>query len=153
MGKFRDWINKVFKSSEDKEEGRKKDILNNVHTQIEKLILIDCSNLTKNLKNQNEPSDNKVKIKIEWLINRIKEISNFLEEAHSYFKAGNIPYCINELVNANKVFNKYLDEINQRIDFLIHVKRLTKENRNYIGSLRSNIQRLINDLPNYDLEK
>jgi len=68
---------------------------------------------------------------------------------HLYFSVEEIKKFLN-------LIKEYVPKcMNYKLGPLVedNMKRLTKENRNYIGSLRSNIQRLINDLPNYDLEK
>ena len=70
---------------------------------------MDCKELLKSLVEQEEAIDKNTQSKIDWLINRINEIRNYLEDAHAFLKEDNIPECINELLKVNRIITKNIE--------------------------------------------
>ena len=141
MGFFKNFFGK--RSTPEEIEREKEHHL--LHSTTEKLIL-DCERLIKKLNSFNDVKDQNTRLKINWVVNRVAEIKNHLEESHSYLKEENLAYFEKELFEANKIINKNFETIYERLDFLKRIKRITSSEVSYFKSLVDNIQRLIKEL-------
>ena len=87
------------------------------------------------------------------LINKVKslieEANDHLQDAYQYLDVFNINFTIKELLNVKKSINK-ISESN--IDDLIKLNIFSKSNKGAILIIRSQVERLGEDLPKFDLK-
>ena len=90
---------------------------------------------------------------ITMLINKVKslieEANDHLQDAYQYLDVFNVNFTIDELVNAKKSINK-ISESN--IDDLIRLNVFSKPNKGAILVIRSQVERLGEDLPKFNLK-
>ncbi len=87
------------------------------------------------------------------LINKVKslieEANDHLQDAYQYLDVFNINFTIKELLNVKKSINK-ISESN--VDDLIKLNIFSKSNKGAILIIRSQVERLGEDLPKFDLK-
>ena len=87
------------------------------------------------------------------LINKVKslieEANDHLQDAYQYLDVFNIDFTIKELLNVKKSINK-ISESN--VDDLIKLNIFSKSNKGAILIIRSQVERLGEDLPKFDLK-
>jgi len=87
------------------------------------------------------------------LINKVKslieESNDHLQDAYQYLDVFNINFTIKELLNVKKSINK-ISESN--VDDLIKLNIFSKSNKGAILIIRSQVERLGEDLPKFDLK-
>lgn len=140
MGFFKN----LFGKKQSPEELEKKKEYRLMHTTTEELIL-DCDSLLGKIEDIKGVIDENIDLRINWLIEKLKDIKNHLEEAHSYLKADNLAYFENELREINKIINKH-EEISIRLQFLKKIKRLNVSDLSHYKSITDNVPRLIKEL-------
>jgi len=140
MGFFKN----LFGKKQSPEELEKKKEYRLMHTITEELIL-DCDSLLGKIEDIKGVIDENIDLRINWLIEKLKDIKNHLEEAHSYLKADNLAYFENELREINKIINKH-EEISIRLQFLKKIKKLNVSDLSHYKSITDNVPRLIKEL-------
>ncbi|MEK6835943.1 MAG: hypothetical protein AABX55_02875 [Nanoarchaeota archaeon] len=140
----------IFKR-ETKEETQKKEnkinLLGEVKGLIDFILNPLISKLNDKLLNARDSmiitSINKAKMQLE-------QTKTYLEEAYEYFDKLNVRNALEELKKAEKSTNsKFLGD--NIIDYLVNVKVLSKSDRSSINTIRSDVTRLIRDLPKFNL--
>lgn len=152
--------NKLLKRSPEKikKEREKIELL----VEIKRLIGI-CDNLIdKCNKRLTNTIDENEKLRLKFIIDKLKQTLHHLQDSYSYLDAINIKFTIEELKQAEKEI--YAEGIDDHLNFFIRVdskmkvKSLTngytfhKNDKINLQNTRTNILRLIKTLPEYKLE-
>jgi hypothetical protein len=141
------WENIFGKSKEEKEKEENKIKL---RADIQKLIQFSDS-LIRDLKTKlDQTPDKAVQTSLKKVKYQLEEVKGHFEGVDKSLQELNIKLAISELEEAEKEINsKNLSD--NAVNYLIEVKKISKDYLNNINYLRTNITRLIRDLPSFKL--
>ncbi|MEK6906919.1 MAG: hypothetical protein AABW45_00135 [Nanoarchaeota archaeon] len=120
-----------------------------------KEMIIFCNNLLVKL-DKGYAIDSNIKIRIKKLKEKIEQTRHHLDDAYGFLDAPNINSSIDELIQADRYIN--FKDLDSHLDFLIKTNKrgdeykFEKSDKDRIQFIRTNIARLIKDLPNFNLK-